>query len=321
MRMSINTPEDTAVNEQFIKLVQDNPILWNFQLPQYRNREMKVQKWAQIGAPFNISGNDAYKKFVALREKYKREQKLRESKSISPNECWRLYENLKFLDTVSFSRDRKSHKPKLLLKSQNSFPNTIVHQDFASMIKTELSESQHDSMSTSPSYHMSRAPSENEFSETYQNSSVYFNESTSQENISEHDGGDSEEKMESIPVGSASSSHTRQFFDRLESKSNTILDDCNRRTSRWARCETLGLRVAQTMFALEENDPDLALKFDIILSEAISSIKKDQLQRLMSRQQQRHLHQEVTRQQQIFHIQQHASRNSDNGTVHEQDRN
>ncbi|XP_058448289.1 uncharacterized protein LOC131428387 [Malaya genurostris] len=319
MRMSINTPEDNTINEQFIKLVKETPILWNIRLRDYRNRDMKIQKWAEIGAPFNISGTDAYKKFVALREKYKREQKLRESKNISQSESWRLYESLKFLDTVSFSRDRKCHKAKILLNGQNSFPMGIINQDFASIVKTELTETQQGPVSTSPIY-VSGVPSENEFSESYQDNSEYYNETTRQDNISEdHDGLDCEEKMHSIPAGSATSSHTHQFLNRLESKTNALLDDCNQRKTSWARCETLGQRVAQTMYALEENDPDLALKFDIILSEAISSIKKDQLQRLMSRQQQqqhRHL-QEISRQQQLS-LQQ-SSRSSDSGTVFQED--
>lgn len=57
MRMAINTPEDSTVNERFIKLVEETPILWNLHMPMYRNREMKEQKWAEVGAPFNLSGN------------------------------------------------------------------------------------------------------------------------------------------------------------------------------------------------------------------------------------------------------------------------
>lgn len=294
MRMSINTPEDSSINERFIKLVEETPILWNLHMPMYRNREMKEQKWAEVGAPFNLSGTEAYKKFVALREKYKREQKLRETKSIAQTECWRLYEKLKFLDSVSFSRDRRWSKPKIMIKRQHGFPMALLKQDLASMIKTEFPDMHGVSAPTSPSYQMSGDPSENESSEAYHDNSDYYNESTMQgANSEEPDGADYAEKIESMPdvnpvatAGSSGTSHEHQFLSRLETKTNAILDEYNRRKHSWSRCETLGQRVAQTMYALEENDPDLALKFDIILSEAITSIKKDQLQRMMGRQQQ-----------------------------------
>ncbi|KAL1400366.1 hypothetical protein pipiens_007491 [Culex pipiens pipiens] len=297
MRMAINTPEDSTVNERFIKLVEETPILWNLHMPMYRNREMKEQKWAEVGAPFNLSGSEAYKKFVALREKYKREQKLRDSKGLSQTECWRLYDKFKFLDTVSFSRDRRWNKPKLVIQQRQhgSFPMaSLAGHNFVSMIKSEFPELQSNSTATSPSYHMSGEPSENESNggEPFQDNSEYFNDSMTHGRTSEGaDGAEFGERSESIPdvapQPQSGPSQEQQFLNRLELKTNAILDEQhNRRKDSWARCETLGHRVAQTMFALEENDPDLALRFDIIMSEAITSIKKDQLQRLMARQQQ-----------------------------------
>ncbi|XP_062551725.1 uncharacterized protein LOC134216985 [Armigeres subalbatus] len=298
MRMAINTPEDCTINEQFIKLVHDTPILWNLHLPLYRNREIKEQKWAEVGAVFNLSGTEAYKKFVALREKYKREQKLRESKTISQTECWRLYDKLKFLDTVSFSRDRRWSKPKYVNRRQHGFTPTTPHTRHELsplLIKNEFPDLQMVSVPTSPSYQMSGDPSENGSSEAYQDNSDYYNDSTMQEAQPEDpDGSEYGEKIETMPdvhpVASTSSSSVQhqqqQFLNRLECKTNAIFEEHDKRKSSWVRCETLGHRVAQTMHALEEHDPDLALKFDIMLSEAITSIKKDQLQRLMVRQQQ-----------------------------------
>ncbi|KXJ83709.1 hypothetical protein RP20_CCG002998 [Aedes albopictus] len=304
MRMSINTPEDCTINEQFIKAVHEQPILWNMHLALYRNRELKDQKWAEVGAVFNLSGIEAYKKFVALREKYKREQKLRHNKSYTQNECWRLYDKLKFLDTVSISRDRRWSKPKTQLRSHCYHPSaeTLARHSLSPLlIKSEYPELHIGSVSTSPSYHMSREPSENESSEAYQDTSDYCNDSTMQEAHSEEpDGTDYAEKIESMPdvhpVASTSiasaQNHQQEFLDRLECKTNAILDDHDKRKSSWVRCETLGHRVAQTMYTLEEHDPDLALKFDIMLSEAITSIKKDQLQRLIARQEQQRLEEE-----------------------------
>ncbi|XP_055613511.1 uncharacterized protein LOC129759952 [Uranotaenia lowii] len=308
MRIAINTPEDSTVNEQFIKLVQETPILWNLHLACYRNKELKHQKWAEIGAAFNISAQEAYKKFVALREKYKREQKLRETKSICEAESWRLYEKLKFLDTVSFSRDRRWAKPKTLFKRHNDLLMAMVKQDLASTIKVEYPDlhnqsNLHSSISspTSPSYQLSGDPSENESSE------AHFNESSdcfpdSNNTPSNRDAGsetapDDVERIESYPddhrqmeaSGSSAFVHEPLYNNhqnRQDSKFIPMLQDFDRRKQSWSRCETLGQRIAQTMYALEENDPDLALKFDIILSEAITSIKKDQLQRLVNRQQQ-----------------------------------
>ncbi|XP_055637479.1 uncharacterized protein LOC129776098 isoform X1 [Toxorhynchites rutilus septentrionalis] len=290
MRVSINTPEDCTINEQFIKLVQETPMLWNLHLPQYRNRELKEQKWAEVGALFNLSGTDAYKKFVALREKYKREQKLRESKSIALIECWRLYDNMKFLDTVSFSRDRRWTKPKHIIKNQKGPPMVLLKQDLAALIKSEFPEMHTSSTPTSPSYQISGEPSENGSNETYHDNSDFYNESTTQGANS--DGADYGERIESIPDvhlmaadTNPGSSHESKILHRLESSTSGVLENYDRRKHSWARCETLGQRVAQTMYALEEHDPDLALKFDIMLSESITSIKKDQLQRLMSRKQ------------------------------------
>lgn len=279
----------------------------------------------------DLTGTEAYKKFVALREKYKREQKLRESKSIAQTECWRLYDKLKFLDTVSFSRDRRWCKPKYVIRRQNGFPTTAhSRQDLSSLIKTEFPELQTvGSVPTSPSYQMSGEPSENESNEAYQDNSDYYNDSTMQgANSEEPDGGDYAEKIESMPdvypVAGTSfqqqQHQQQQFLSRLECKTNAILDDREKRKSgSWVRCETLGHRVAQTMHTLEEHDPDLALKFDIMLSEAITSIKKDQLQRLMARQQQQREDEEQRirseqlrlQQQQLVQIQQRQQQNAD----------
>ncbi|XP_055548180.1 uncharacterized protein LOC129731854 [Wyeomyia smithii] len=299
MRMSINTPEDSTVNEEFVQLVRDIPILWNMRLPQYRSRELKERKWAEVGARFNLSGSDAYKKFVALREKYKREQKLAESKKLSNVECWRLYEKLKFLDSVSISRDRRWRAPKMSFKRQHVFPMTTLYKhEFPSFIKTEFPDDASVSASTSPAQQMSEGPSEIESNEAYQDNPDFFNDAATHVPNSEDadsvycrmgENADNEFEVHQQPQEvetNPSSSRIDQFLIRLETKTDAILNDYNRRNASWARCETLGHRVAQTMYALEENDPDLALKFDIILSEAIASIKKDQLERLTNRQKQ-----------------------------------
>ena len=54
-----------------------------------------------------ISGAEAYRKFVGLREKYKREQKLKDSPGSNGKSTWILYETMTFLDKVSFTRDRR----------------------------------------------------------------------------------------------------------------------------------------------------------------------------------------------------------------------
>ncbi|XP_055548178.1 uncharacterized protein LOC129731852 isoform X2 [Wyeomyia smithii] len=103
-------------------------------------------------------------------------------------------------------------------------------------------------------------------------------------NLDESNGGENQHVLET--ESHRSSAQVDQFLTRLEARTSAILDECTRWNTSWSRCETLGNRVAQTMYALEENDPDLALKFDIILSEAITSIKKDQLERVTSRRKQ-----------------------------------
>ena len=94
-----------------------------------------------------------------------------------------------------------------------------------------------------------------------------------------------EDIPESNPSNCSSNSVQERFLDRLELKTNSILDNYKAIKDDWTRCETLGNRVAQTMFFLEQNDKDLALKFDIIISEAITNIKKEKLQRLMNQSQ------------------------------------
>ncbi|XP_053696236.1 uncharacterized protein LOC128743643 [Sabethes cyaneus] len=282
--MSVNTPEDSTVNEQFVQMVQDTPVLWNIHLPQYRNRELKDHKWREIGACFKLSGSDAYKKFVSLREKYKRQQKLAESKNLSPTDCWRLYDKFKFLDQVSFSRHKRYDTRKLIrIPHVTQWSSAVPNQ----VIKTEFSDGGSISIPASPVQQLSEEPSENESSDVFQDNSDYYNDSTMYGSHSEDlDGTDCTPEVRQpsgTTDGNLSSSHTSQFLMRLESKTNAILDDNSRRNASWARCETLGNRVAQTMYALEQNDPDLALKFDIMLSEAITSIKKDQLQRILSR--------------------------------------
>ena len=126
-RMSLTRPEDFALNEQFIKMVEASPMLWNIHTPLYRNRDAKDEKWSEIGQLFNLSGisaknykrgkklniffiilgAEAYRKFVGLREKYKREQKLKDSPGSNGKSTWILYETMTFLDKVSFTRDRR----------------------------------------------------------------------------------------------------------------------------------------------------------------------------------------------------------------------
>ncbi|KAL9692078.1 hypothetical protein quinque_015976 [Culex quinquefasciatus] len=277
MRMAINTPEDSTVNERFIKLVEETPILWNLHMPMYRNREMKEQSGPKSGRPFNLSGSEAYK-VCCPPGKYKREQKLRDSKGLSQTECWRLYDKFKFLDTQ---------------RQHGSFPMAFWRgNNFVSMIKSEFPEIQSNSTATSPSYHMSGEPSENESNggEPFQDNSEYFNDSMTHGGTSEGRRAEFGERSENLRMLLRNRKVVRRrsnSFEPTELKTNAILmQHRDRRKDSWARCETLGHRVAQTMFALEENDPDLALRFDIIMSEAITSIKKDQLQRLMARQQQ-----------------------------------
>ncbi|XP_053696304.1 uncharacterized protein LOC128743702 [Sabethes cyaneus] len=290
MRMSINTPEDITVNEQFVQLVRKTPILWNLHLPYYRNKRLKEQKWVEVGAHFNLTGAEAYRKFVGLREKYKREQKLAESRKLAPVDCWCLYEKLRFLDSVSISRERRCGTPKTNTKGQRVSSIMSNTQDFNGLVKTEFPNGGSSSESHSGASQIPGEPFDDSC-ETFQDScnEVAMHGIDSDSAI----GTDfrTEEHIESTPdtyphemETHSSCSRTEQFLTRLETKTNAILSDCTRRSGSWARCETLGNRVAQTMFALEENDPDLALKFDIMLSEAITSIKKSQLERLTSGQ-------------------------------------
>lgn len=84
-------------SEDLVKLVKDNPCLYNRRHVHYRNNEAKTESWNQIGSYFGLSGRDVMKKWTSIRDRYKRTlNKVNVSIALGTHydHKWKLYDTL-----------------------------------------------------------------------------------------------------------------------------------------------------------------------------------------------------------------------------------
>lgn len=100
-----------ATDEQFVKYVEDNPILWDNRCQDYKDCKEKALVWDSVGNACGITGEQARLKWVSLREKYRREklyweniEKNGNSSNTPLKELWPLMKKMKFIDAVSTRR-------------------------------------------------------------------------------------------------------------------------------------------------------------------------------------------------------------------------
>lgn len=60
---------------EFINEIYLRPELWDVEVSSYRDRNAKKDGWAAVAIKFNISSDEAYKKFRSLRTYAKNEHK------------------------------------------------------------------------------------------------------------------------------------------------------------------------------------------------------------------------------------------------------
>lgn len=91
---------------KLIKMVHDNPILWDSRLPNFKGaEEEKNFAWDQIGEEFNSTGRRVARAFKSLRESYRRELAHAKLMGDGFKPKWTLYESMDFLRDVI--RERK----------------------------------------------------------------------------------------------------------------------------------------------------------------------------------------------------------------------
>lgn len=100
-----------STDEQFVKYVEDNPILWDNRCQDYKDCKEKALVWDSVGNACGITGEQARLKWVSLREKYRREklyweniEKNGNSSNTPLKELWPLMKKMKFIDAVSTRR-------------------------------------------------------------------------------------------------------------------------------------------------------------------------------------------------------------------------
>ncbi|KAG5682807.1 hypothetical protein PVAND_012134 [Polypedilum vanderplanki] len=109
----------TATDEEFVRHVQNNLILWDTRCQDYKDCKEKALVWDSVGNSCGITGEQARLKWVSLREKYRREklyweniEKNGNSSNAPLKEYWPLMKDMKFIDAVSTRRHsyRKTNK-------------------------------------------------------------------------------------------------------------------------------------------------------------------------------------------------------------------
>lgn len=90
-----------------IRLVRENPILWDCRLPHYkRSDSIKSLKWKELGEQLNVSGERVKRSFTSLREMFRRE--LYNERAMGDSQFksrWSLYSDMAYLKAVI--RERK----------------------------------------------------------------------------------------------------------------------------------------------------------------------------------------------------------------------
>uniref|UniRef100_A0A336M4X7 CSON003866 protein n=1 Tax=Culicoides sonorensis TaxID=179676 RepID=A0A336M4X7_CULSO len=96
----------------FVDYVKETPIVWDTRSPKFRNKNEKLSAWLNIGSKFGLTGQQAYGKWVSLREKYRREVTYWEEVSIygtdNPKQKWHLLDSMSFIDAVYKPRTKST---------------------------------------------------------------------------------------------------------------------------------------------------------------------------------------------------------------------
>lgn len=91
---------------KLIKMVHNNPILWDSRLPNFKGAdEEKSRAWQSIGNEFGVPGRRVARAFKSLRESYRRELALVKTMGEGFQPKWTLYTAMDFLRDVI--RERK----------------------------------------------------------------------------------------------------------------------------------------------------------------------------------------------------------------------
>lgn len=110
------------MDEVLVDLLVNNPILWDKNLPSFRNRELKERTWDNIANQLNVNGRisallskrnslrddlfsvkDVERRYRTLRERYRREtQRIHQHPGYQPN--WNLFKRISFLKDVQSPR-------------------------------------------------------------------------------------------------------------------------------------------------------------------------------------------------------------------------
>ncbi|CAK1601022.1 unnamed protein product [Parnassius mnemosyne] len=105
----------------FINEVQLHPEIWNVETGMYKDNNAKKDAWSIVATKFDISSDDAYKKFRSLRTYVKNEErKKNKSGSAGGKQTkWFAYDAMSFI----LSQDT----PKTRLDSENATENVCTY--------------------------------------------------------------------------------------------------------------------------------------------------------------------------------------------------
>ena len=121
--------------EEFMGKVQKHPVIYDKFSQEFKNNDMKKNAWNMIAARFDMSVEEAEKKYSNIRSAYGRANKKRKlTPSGSGRQPTNKYEYLQWLDTYIDHRETSSN---VTLK-------TIEPLSFSSMLDEVMEESSHE---------------------------------------------------------------------------------------------------------------------------------------------------------------------------------
>ncbi|XP_055902881.1 uncharacterized protein LOC129939041 isoform X2 [Eupeodes corollae] len=145
---------------KLIKMVNDNRILWDSRLPNFKGaEEEKTHAWQMIGNEFGVPGRRVARAFKSLRESYRRELALVKTMGEGFQSKWGLFAAMDFLREVIRERKSTSVIPDLslgLTKNSNnnhstkSLNRSSISDDYGFYVKTEPAD-----LDTNPDNHIS----------------------------------------------------------------------------------------------------------------------------------------------------------------------
>ncbi|XP_063707655.1 uncharacterized protein LOC134836365 [Culicoides brevitarsis] len=116
----------------FVDYVKETPIVWDRFSPKFRLKNEKMSAWMNIGSKFGLTGQQAYCKWVSLREKYRREVTYWEEVSIygtdNPKQKWHLLDAMSFIDAVYKPRTKSTEVPFKRRKNDNNHTGNQFNQ-------------------------------------------------------------------------------------------------------------------------------------------------------------------------------------------------